>query len=498
MTARTQLSNLTDTYDALPYPGHPFPQSHPGRMAAQAVLRGLAPPAVETARVLELGCGDGGNLVPMALGLPRATFLGIDRNEAALVRARELAAALELTNIEFRAGDLESLERPGRFDYVVAHGLYSWIAPRAREDLLAVAHGALTQDGLLYLSYNTKPGGHLRQVVRELMQFAAREATDADEIVARARNAVKLVARAQQPGDVYGAFLDDYLTRVLERSDAHLFHDDLETFNDAVYVTEIVDHAARHGLRFLAEADLHESSMGNLPPGTADALDELEPRTEVEQEQALDFLRLRMYRQTLFTLDGAEQPQIPDPRNVDALHAYAALRPSDPHGTLHDESLVEFADRHGARLSTDHPAVKLALAQLAGAWPGPVRITDLTEASDDANALRQAVLGGHAAGLVALTTHAPRIATAPGDKPRASPLARAQAAAGADEVTNLKHERIPVAEDMGKGLIALLDGTRDREALRRAMRDGGAGAVPGIAASLARLADLGLLVGEQR
>ena len=104
MTARTQLSNLTDTYDALPYPGHPFPQSHPGRMAAQAVLRGLAPPAVETARVLELGCGDGGNLVPMALGLARATFLGIDRNEAALVRARELAAALELTNIEFRAG----------------------------------------------------------------------------------------------------------------------------------------------------------------------------------------------------------------------------------------------------------------------------------------------------------------------------------------------------------------------------------------------------------
>ena len=489
---------MTDTYDALPYPGHPFPQSHPGRMAAQAVLRGLAPPAVETARVLELGCGDGGNLVPMAFGLPRGRFVGIDRNEAALARGRELAATLELTNIEFRAGDLENLGRLGTFDYAVAHGVYSWVAPRARDHLLAIAHGALTQDGLLYLSYNAKPGGHLPQVVRELMQFAAREATDAHEIVARARNAVKLVAGAQQPGDVYGAFLDEYLTRALERTDAGLFHDDLETWNDPVYVTEIVDHAARHGLRFLAEAELHESSMGNLAPETADALDELGPRTEVEQEQALDFLRLRTYRQTLFTLDGAEQPQVPDPRNVEALHAYSPLRPSDPQATLYDESLVEFQDQHGARLSTDHPAVKNALATLGGAWPGPVRIADLTDTSDDADALRQAILGGHAAGLVQLTTHAPRIASAPTDKPRATPLARAQAAAGADEVTNLKHERIPLADDMGKDLIALLDGTRDHEALTQAMGKGNGGAGTDasrrLPASLARLADLALLV----
>ena len=487
---------MTDTYDAFPYPGHAFPQSHPGRMAAQGVLRGLAPPTVETARVLELGCGDGGNLVPMALGLPRGKFLGIDRNVAALERARELAAALELTNVEFRAGDLEALECLDTFDYVVAHGVYSWVAPRARDHLLAIAHGALTQDGLLYLSYNTKPGGHLRQVVRELMQFATREATDAHEIVARARSAVRLVAGAQQPGDVYGAFLDEYLTRVLERSEAGLFHDDLETWNDPVYVIEIVNHAARHGLRFLAEADLHESSMGTLAPETADALDELEPCTEVEQEQALDFLRLRMYRQTLFTLDGAKQPQVPVPRNVEALNAYSPLRPVDPDATLHDASLVEFEDRRGARLSTDHPDVKNALAKLAGAWPGPVRIAELTDASDDAGALRQAILGGHAAGLVQLTTHAPRLASAPSDKPRASPLARAQAAAGADEVTNLKHERIQVSDVMGKELIALLDGTRDHEALTQAMGDGGAGteAECRLAASLRRLADLGLLV----
>jgi methyltransferase-like protein len=307
---------------------------------------------------------------------------------------------------------------------------------------------------------------------------------------------VRLVAGAQPPGDVYGALLQEQLTRVLDRSDGGLFHDDLETWNDPVYVTEIVDHAARHGLRFLAEADLHDSSMGNLAAGIVDALDELEPRTEVEQEQALDFLRLRMYRQTLFTLDAAEQPKLPDPRNVGPLHAYSGLRPGDPQANVRDESLVEFEDRHGARLSTDHPDVKSALAKLAGAWPGPVAVTDLTSTSVDADAVRQTILGGHAAGLVELTTHAPNIASAPSDKPCSSPLARAQAAAGAGDLTNLKHERIPVAEDIDRHLIDLLDGTRDHDALARALRDGGAGtdAARRLAASLTRLAELGLLV----
>jgi len=115
------------SYDALPYPGHAFPQSHPGRMAAQATLRGLDPPRVEAARVLELGCGDGGNLIPMAFGLPDATFVGIDLNEAALARGRAHARALNITNVDLRQGDQERPETLGieryTFDYVVAHGV---------------------------------------------------------------------------------------------------------------------------------------------------------------------------------------------------------------------------------------------------------------------------------------------------------------------------------------------------------------------------------------
>src|SRR5687767_6087963 len=110
------LSSTSDSdaarasYDALPYPGHAFPQSHPGRMAAQATLRGLHPAPVERARVLELGCGDGSNLIPMAHGLRDAVFTGIDLNEQALARGRAHASALNLSNVELQQGDLETLD----------------------------------------------------------------------------------------------------------------------------------------------------------------------------------------------------------------------------------------------------------------------------------------------------------------------------------------------------------------------------------------------------
>src|SRR4051794_27924019 len=476
------------SYDALAYPGHAFPQSHPGRMAAQAALRGLTPPPVETARVLELGCGDGGNLIPMAFGLPRATFVGVDLNEQALARGRAHARALNLPNVDLRQGDLERLESEGAFDYVVAHGVYSWVSPAARDNLLHIAGDTLSEEGVLYVSYNALPGGHLRQIVRELMQFATRGETDPRRIVERARGAVQLVKHAQGPSDVYGVFLDEYLTKVLERSDAGVFHDDLEIHNQAVHVTQIAEHAERHGLQYLAEADMRESSFGNVAPGVADALDSLEPATEVEQEQALDFLRLRMYRQTLFCRADAPRNDVPDRDRLEGLQVYSPMHAEDPATDLDDDSVAVFVGHHDARMRTDHPAVKQAFARLGEAWPAAQPIAELTRGSVDPDAVRQAVLGGHAAGLVQLTSHAPDIATTIDERPAVSALARAQAADGATGVTNLKHERIPIADADGGRLIALLDGTRDRAALLKEMPD-----EERLQASLNRLRDLALL-----
>ena len=62
------------SYEQLPYESGPHYPTHPDCLASVATLMGMAPADVSTARVLELGCGNGGNLIPMASVLPQARF----------------------------------------------------------------------------------------------------------------------------------------------------------------------------------------------------------------------------------------------------------------------------------------------------------------------------------------------------------------------------------------------------------------------------------------
>ena len=89
--------------------------------------------------------------------------------------------------------------------------------------------------------------------------------------------------------------------------------------------------------------------------------------------------------------------------------------------------------------------------------------------------------------MIRLHAHSPGHAAEPGERPRASALARRQLALGDETVTSLDHETIGLDERMRR-LLELLDGTRDREALAREL-----GSKRGIAENLERLAALALL-----
>ena len=167
MTRLTEADPSADRslYDRVPYPGYPYAQTDPDRLATLATLFGLEPPALETCRVLELGCGDAANLVSLAVSYPDASFLGVDAAQGAVARARALVAALGLTNVALEAGALERMQpSPGGFDYVIAHGVYSWVAPPVRDRLLALCRSALSAHGVAYVSYDALPGA--RQCAR--------------------------------------------------------------------------------------------------------------------------------------------------------------------------------------------------------------------------------------------------------------------------------------------------------------------------------------------
>ena len=421
----------------MPYPGHPFAQTHPDRLATVATLFGLQPAAPASCRLLELGCGDGGNLVPMAYALPGGAFSGIDLSATAIERALALSRELGLANLDVRRADLTALPEIGEFDYVVAHGVYSWIAPPERDALLAACRAHLAPDGVAYVSYDVLPGGHMREVTRQMLRWHLRDVDDPAERIAGARALLGAVSEAGQPQAEWA----------LGQSDPALYHDELAEHHEAVLFTDFVAHAERHDLRFLAEADVFEMEASALPPDLA--------ADPIEREQYLDFFKGRLFRQTLLCRADAE-PREPDPSVVRGM---LAASPARPQGDPAAPGKVEFRGPLGAALTTDHDPLKRALTRMGEAWPAPVPVAEL-------GGVEEALMRAYAANFVQLHVWAPAIASTPSERPVASALARLQAARGT-RVTNLRHGSVEVPDELGRRLIALLDGTRDRAALLR-------------------------------
>ena len=254
------------SYDVLEYPPRPFVQTHPDRLATLATLFGLSPTPPARCRVLELGCGVGGNLLPMAAALPGATFVGIDNAAVPIARARELTERLGLGNVSFHPVGIEAYEPPAEpFDYVIAHGVYSWVPEPVRDALLALCARVLSPDGVAYVSYNALPGGHLRQMLRGVLAAGLGGVEEPRERVAAARRFLALLVEAGEADDELVPTLGRAAREVIDRDDAFLFHDVLADDNQPYYLHEFVASAKAHGLAYLAEAQFSEMQVDVLP-----------------------------------------------------------------------------------------------------------------------------------------------------------------------------------------------------------------------------------------
>jgi len=200
------MADTSTTYDELPYSDRAFVQAHPDRLAVVGALHGLSPAPVDRCAVLELGCGLGGNLIPMAAVLPESRFLGIDLSVRQVEQGRALIERLGLRNVELRRQDLMDFgEGDGPFDYILCHGVYSWVPPAVQDRILSICKRKLTPRGLATISYNVYPGWHLSGAVRDILRYGARGAGGPAEQVKRAMEFLGFVARSVfEPDSPYG------------------------------------------------------------------------------------------------------------------------------------------------------------------------------------------------------------------------------------------------------------------------------------------------------
>ena len=491
------MPTTTITYDEVPYPGFVHPQTHPDRLATVATLFGMDPARPEDCRVLELGCGDGSNLIAMAFALPGGRFVGIDLAAAQIATGQARVESLGLRNLSLRAADLTDLPGDlGEFDYVIAHGLYSWVPAGVRDKALAVCRSHLAPNGVAFVSYSAYPGDHFRQVTREMLRYHAQRFDRPAERVRQGRGLIQFLAEArggagagrQSPAaDTYALLLRQERDRLAARQDAALFHDDLSATNDPLYFRDFVAHAGRHGLQYLGEADYGDMRDHRFPPPLRQALAGLSGGDPLALEQYADFVRGRNFRQTLLCRQGVTLGRVPDAQRLRDFYALSSARPVTPApGAAAPPGVVTFRSADGETVSVSHPLTKAVLLTLGEASPRPLHFGELLPAArarvvweggnpagedQDAHSLGEILLAAYEAGLIDLRLHCPAIAVLPAERPVASLLARRQAEATAAApraaVTNLLGYSVPLDNPLAVHALPLLDGTRDRSALVR-------------------------------
>jgi SAM-dependent methyltransferase len=283
---------LSERYDAVPYRHGSIADTHPARLAAIGRLHGLPTAPPDRCRVLELGCGEGLNLLPLAERLPHSEFIGIDFSAAAIAVAESARAECGVENARFQCADLRTFSpEPGAFDYVIVHGGYSWVPADVRDRLLAICAAALSPSGLAYVSYNTLPGCALPLGVGAfLREEVARIPNPAGQMEHVGSVLQALGASLQgQPG-AYTALLRETVADMQQRSPTFLFHDELSPDTTPCTFTAFVGHAGTHGLNYLAEAHYATMHYEHVPTGMRAPLAGL----------GLDFLRTQQYMDVLF------------------------------------------------------------------------------------------------------------------------------------------------------------------------------------------------------
>ncbi|HWQ54605.1 MAG TPA: class I SAM-dependent methyltransferase [Bryobacteraceae bacterium] len=479
-------------YNAVRYPTLAKEHTHPDRLATIAAVYGMMPAPVECCRVLELGCGTGANLVPMAYTLPGSEFTGIDVAAEPVRTGACRVAELGLRNIRLLTADIMDIGPDlGEFDYIMAHGVYSWVPEPVRDKLMAVCARNLAPNGVAYISYNALPGCHLRRMVRDMMLYHVNGVEDPEQRMQQAFSLASIIGQAQTDAGLRGEF-----EVVLERSAAVVYHDDLAEVNHPVYFHEFMRHAGAHGLEFLSEASL-VSSEGRLPEAARATLQAIETDV-IRREQYLDFFKLRRFRQTLLCHAGQpiERPARPD--HVRGLWASSKAEPAGPpEGAA---GAVEFRGEKGAAAKTVHPLAKAALSTLGGTWPRRMAFSELLDRiraaaassatlEQDAAALAEILWYTCRCGLVELHATPGRFVCKAGEHPEASAVARLELRDGSQAPT-LTHGVVEMEDEIGRRLVLLLDGTRDRAALAAELGV----PVSAVENSLARLARLPLLV----
>lgn len=484
--ADTKKDIVEQAYDATPYTSHPFKATAPEHLAAVATLFNLNPSGTRNARVLELGCASGGNLIPHAQQNPGGRYVGVDLSQVQIKTGQGRIAALGLQNIDLHHMSITDIGPAfGQFDYIICHGVYSWVPPQVQDAILRVCAENLAADGVAIISYNTYPGWKFKEVVREAMLFRGNKYENPADKLAHARGMFNFMHEMSGKGSVLNQVLEQHASALNGQfDDYYLLHEYLEPYNSPCYLSEFMVRAREHKLAYLADTETHSMFVGNLGSNISEPLLRECGNDQVVLEQYMDFLRNRQFRHTLL-VHAEQQGQIRyllDRARLAQLH-YACAVDSGAAAITHDEA--EQSIKLGEQqLQIGGTVNKVALQVLGERFPATMVVAEIVAAvrqrlgrKQDETAAAVDTMATDTDTVVklmeiliirgAIDYRAQAVAAAHSvaEKPVALAAARAGIALDPEFIpTNLWHQRVPL-NIIQKLLLPKLDGSHGRAQL---------------------------------
>ena len=302
----SQNSKIEKSYDELTYKSAAFAQSSPYKLEACATLLGINPPPCKNAKVLEIGCSFGGNLIPFAVNNENARVVGIDLSGEQIRRGKEIVKEIGLSNLELIHGDICEFKSDEKFDYIIAHGVFSWVPDFVKDAILRVVRENLSQNGVAFISYNVYPGWKVKDIIRDIMLLAAKDKDSTEERLKAAKEALLVYKDFLLTKDneyyekkIPAKMLMHWVEEVLSKSDFYIAHEFLEDINDPFYFKDFNSMLVKNGLTYLCEYTLEDIFVPDLGISSVDDYKNDKFKDRIDLEQFMDIVNNKVFRQSL-------------------------------------------------------------------------------------------------------------------------------------------------------------------------------------------------------
>lgn len=459
MTSTIELNNQPiNTYDEVPYESYPYAQSHPYHLMTLGALFGMNAVPPESARVLELGCAAGGNLIPHAVNYPKAKFVGVDLSKVQIDQANQAKTGLKLKNIEFHHCSITDIDESfGKFDYIICHGVLSWVPDFVRDKIIAICNNNLTENGIAYISYNTLPGWNMVRTVRDMMLYHSGMFNNAQEKVTQARLLLGFVKDSLEGTNTpYAGVLKNEAELLSKQADHYIMHEHLEGDNKQYYFHDFMTQAAKQELQYLSDCTISTMYIGNMPPKVAEKLQAI--NDIVRTEQYMDFITNRRFRSTLLCHKSVKLNRNINNDDIMKFNMSFSIVPEKPLAEIDIKDSLEslkffYNGNKDSSLSTSSSVMKAILYTFAENLNNPLNFDKLSVQANKKlggnklaeikaeflqNAMRLVLQG-----YLSITLQKGREVKL--DKPKTSQLVQYQVVNSPNLwVTNLKHEAIGI------------------------------------------------------